>query len=49
MGNLKVANRASIVFFKYTQAFDTRPMITLTFNFLSLSDALCLKRETIYK
>ena len=32
--------------FKYTQAFNRRPMITLTFNLLTLSDALCRKRET---
>jgi len=47
MENLKVANGASIVFFKYTQAFNMRPMITLTFNFFIVVGYIMPKRETI--
>ena len=48
MGNLKVANRASIVFFIYTQAFNMRPMITLTFNFFIVSVKLFINKEQTF-
>ena len=48
MGTWKSQMGRLLLSFKYTQAFNRRPMITLTFNLLTLSDALCRKRETIY-